>query len=172
MRITNILPCSLYLSYAGTGPGGRTLKSGETSPILPFKVLLVDQMWKDLRTDKIRVRLDQGDKDFIEDLKRIDVQIIVVKQLPPPPPKPKKNKPPASQAPASVQPKKSTSKKTYEPMTLITAEQIKSGKVSIKDLQMQNRVVPTVSKATGVPTTDLKQKATLDEIQTHMKGRV
>jgi len=174
MKITNILPEALYLSYAGTGPGGRSLKSGETSPVLPFKVLLIDQMWKDLRSDKIRVRLDQGDKDFIQDILNIDTQIIIVKQHPPPPPKIKKNRRlPDSKPSSALQPQKVVAKKnTYQPMTAITVEKIRSGKVSIKDLQMQNSAGLADPKLPGIPTTDPKQKATLAEIQTHMKGMV
>lgn len=177
MRITNILPDPQYFSYASTGPGGRKLKPGEATPPLPFKILCEPQLWKDLRSDKIRIRLDKGDLDFIQDIQNAQTQDIAVKQHPAPPPPPVK-KPPMP--PPSLKIHKSDKQReehvagrpVYAPITPVTVEQIRSGKVSLKDLQLQNRTTSIPVLRTGAPTTDDSKKASLDEIQQHLKSRV
>jgi outer membrane biosynthesis protein TonB len=131
----------------------------------------VDQLWKDLHSDKIRIRLDKGDKDFISDMTAEDIRPIVVKKIPVPPPKPKPLPRPSNPAPKAAQPKNQAIKKAYKPIDAITAEKIRSGEVSIKDLQMQN-VINTTPTTSSIPLTDPAQKATLKEIQAHMHGSI
>ena len=174
MRITNILPRAQFFSYASSTPGGRMLESGGTTPPLPFKLLCLDQLWRDLRSDKIRIRLDKGDLDFIADITKADAQPIVVKKHPPKVKLPVKPKAlPKPKLPVHAAPKKAVAgQPVFEPITPVTAEQIRSGKISIQDLQRQNTLAPTVTPVSGVPGVDNTQKASLREIAEHMKGRL
>lgn len=168
MRITNILPDPQYFSYASSAPGGRKLAPGEASPVLPFKVLCNDQLWKDLRSNKIRIRLDKGDKDFIKDLTDADVQEIKVKPRTvvalPPPPKRVAPKP----LPKALQPAKSIQTvmggvPIMNPAVPVTQESIKKGQISLKDLQALN--------SSGMPKFGTDEKSNLKQIAEHMKGR-
>jgi hypothetical protein len=171
MRIVNILPHPQHYSYAGTSAGGRTLKPGEFSQVLPFDRLILPDLWRDIRNRRIQFTLDKGDREFLADIVREgqrEVPPVVVRA----PPKPKKV---IKAAQAKLTPKKDPPKPPrladaaitpeYVPARIPTTVEearkgVQAGYLSLKDLNQP-----------GVPHTPT-QKSTKEDIQAFMGGQL
>jgi hypothetical protein len=92
MRIINILPTPRHISYASSAPGGRTIRPGDQSPVLPLAVIHTPQLQQDLKTDKIGIRLSVEDKAFVAEMLAADKAPIKVAKLPPKPEPQRKRK--------------------------------------------------------------------------------
>lgn len=144
MRITNIMSGPHYFQYAASA--GRTLQSGEQSAEIPLDAMFRPELRADVKSDRIRIRLSDQDKQELawlqeQDTRKIEIKKPVPKPVPPPVKKPlivAPVLPPNSKVPVSEKP----------------AEPRKHGhSPSLQDLKDQNKGVKFVATP-GVPQTD------------------
>ena len=165
MRVVNVTSQPRHFSYASTGDGGRTLKSGEKSPELPLERLFNPLVLRDIEAGTTQLQLSTEDRLFIEKVLAYGEKPIKVKK---PAPKPKpvpKPKPPPKPAPIVV-PKKPAVQEWKD----ISPEALHNGEISLADLQNHNKM-PTPVSIPGVPTPD-GPKSSKKEIESFLGGRV
>jgi len=167
MRVINVLPDPRHYSYASTGFGGKTLEPGNPSAELPLDKVHHELLWRDVLAGKIQIRLSGEDREFIKQLlAEADRPINVQK----PPEKPKPKPKPKKKAKSVSAPKTGVTK-SKKPPKAVTTEDLAAGRVSLDQLMRQN-TTPKAKTVPGVPVTDDSQRATMQDIQTHMGGRV
>jgi hypothetical protein len=152
----------------------------------------VDLLWRDIRSGKVQIKLDQGDRDLINDILEQDKRDIVLKVGVPQPafqsadprpraaaPRPKARRADGTPAAAAAIAQPGEPRKATNLPLNFQAHDIVSGKISIKELMAQNEqnksIPANMSKIVGVP--DMEQvgapkdaKQRLDDIQSFMGG--
>ena len=159
MRIINILAHDQHYSYASPTKGGKMLKPGETTGILPFERLLDTQVWKDIRSNKIVIRLDPSDVDIIKNITAEDAKPIVVASMPV---KPKPVPKPVKKAPKLI-PQSTRVKDAV--LVMYPQAKGKPGSPSLDDLRRENA-------GKGITPVPSQGKSSKGEISTFMKDMV
>lgn len=88
MKVVSVRAEPRYYSYAGSAPGGRTLRPGDESPDLSLEKIFHPILLRDLEAGNIQIRLSDDDRRQLERMLAEDSKPIRVKSLPAQPPKP------------------------------------------------------------------------------------
>jgi len=173
MRIVNTGYSPRYLSYGDAITGGKTLEPGKESKDLPLSYVHSQNLWKDIDKGVCQIRLSDNDKAFLKKVLEAGEKPITLMQPPKPPapqarPKPPPPKPqltPVLNDPVPVVPPTPGQEAVFKLMEGVKPDEFKKpGEMSLQDLMQAN-------KGLGAPVFKNERKATLAEIQTHMKGR-